>query len=80
MVDVSVNRFTASLSRHSRHTNDERNHRGSISPRSLKPLDQLLYFPDLNILLGLIGLRGAHGGAMGTGSTTKLSGTLEGDG
>ena len=41
-------------------TNDERNHGGSIPSCSLKTLNQLLHFPNLNILLGLVGLRGAH--------------------
>jgi hypothetical protein len=41
-------------------TDDERDHGGSISSGSFQALDQLLHFPDLDILLGLVGLGVAH--------------------
>lgn len=41
-------------------TDDEGNHRGSVSPCSLEALDQLLHLPYLNVLLRLVRLRGAH--------------------
>ena len=43
-------------------TNDERNHRGSISSSSLQALDELLHLPDLDVLLGLVGLGVTHVG------------------
>jgi hypothetical protein len=42
------------------HTNDEGNHRGSISSRCLEALDQLLDLPDFDVLLGLVGLGVTH--------------------
>ncbi len=44
-----------------RRTNDERNHGGSISSRSLQTFDQFFYFPYLDVLLCLVRLRSAHG-------------------
>ena len=41
-------------------TNDQGYHGGSVPSSSLKTLDQLLDFPYLDILLGLILLRGTH--------------------
>ena len=47
-----------------RHTNNERNHGGAIAAGGFKTLDQLLDLPDLDVLLGLVGLLvlpGRHG-------------------
>lgn len=41
-------------------TDDKRDHRCSISSGLLKPLDELLHLPYLNVLLRLVGLWGAH--------------------
>lgn len=41
-------------------TDDKRDHGCSISSSLLKPLDELLHLPYLNVLLRLVGLWGAH--------------------
>jgi hypothetical protein len=43
-------------------TNDKRNHRSSISPSGLKPLDKLLHLPYFDVLLSFVRLRRAHVG------------------
>ena len=45
------------------HTDDEGNHGCAISTGGFEALDQLFDFPDLDVLLGLVGLRllGRHG-------------------
>lgn len=41
-------------------TDDERDHGGPISSGSFQALDQLFDLPDLDILLGLVGLLFTH--------------------
>ena len=41
-------------------TDDKGNHGCSISSGLLKPLDELLHLPYLDVLLRLVGLWGAH--------------------
>jgi hypothetical protein len=41
-------------------TNDEGDHGGSISSSSFQALDELFHLPDLDILLGLVGLGVTH--------------------
>ena len=41
-------------------TDDQGDHGRSVSSSLLKPLDELLYLPYLDVLLRLVGLWGAH--------------------
>ena len=41
-------------------TDDEGYHGGSIASCLFQAFDEFLYFPYLNVLLGLVGLLGAH--------------------
>ena len=43
-------------------TDDEGDHGGSISPCGFQALDELFHLPDLNVLLGLVGLGVTHFG------------------
>lgn len=55
--------FLAEPARRSgKHTNDQRNHGGSVSSGGFEPLNELLNLPYFNILFRLVGLRCAHGG------------------
>jgi hypothetical protein len=53
------------IDREKKHTNNERDHGGTISAGGFKTLDELLDLPDLNVLLGFTALSlllGTHGG------------------
>jgi hypothetical protein len=50
-------------------TDDQRDHRRAIATSQFQAFDQLLYLPDLNILLRFTGLRGTH---VGRGGATRI--------
>lgn len=51
-----------SLSECRRHTNNQRNHGGSVSSGCFEALDELLNLPYFDVLFRLVGLRCAHDG------------------
>lgn len=60
----------ATLEGYEKHTDNQRNHRGSISSGGFKTLDELLDLPDFNILLRVVrSLSRAHVGRGDQGYT-----------
>ena len=60
----------ATLEGYGKHTDNQRNHRGSISSGGFKTLDELLDLPDFNILLRVVrSLSRAHVGRGDQGYT-----------